>query len=106
MSPSGEHKRTDRNMDRYYTLTRHPVMTEKGSDDIHTRNAYHFRVPTNAGKIEVRQAVEQVFGVRVRSVNTIKVNGKVRRRGYAVGTKPDWKKAIVTLHPDDSIDVF
>ncbi|MEZ6021082.1 MAG: 50S ribosomal protein L23 [Planctomycetota bacterium] len=92
-------------MDRYYTLTRHPVMTEKGSDDIHTRNAYHFRVPTNAGKIEVRQAVEQVFGVRVRSVNTIKVNG-VRRRGYAVGTKPDWKKAIVTLHPDDSIDVF
>lgn len=106
MSPASERNRTDSAMDRYYRLTQQPVLTEKGSDDIHTRNAYHFHVPTDAGKVEIRQAVETVFGVRVQSVNTIRVQGKVRRRGYAVGAKPDWKKAIVALHPDDSLDVF
>ncbi len=106
MSPAAERNRSDSAMDRYYQLTKHPVITEKGADDIHKRNSYHFRVPTGAGKIEVRQAVQIVFGVRVLSVNTIHVRGKIRRRGYAVGTKPDWKKAIVSLHPDDSLDVF
>ena len=106
MSPSSEKLRSDSAMDRYYQLTRQPVLTEKGSDDIHKRNSYHFRVPTDAGKIEIRLAVQTVFGVRVESVNTIFVRGKVRRRGYAVGSQPDWKKAIVTLHSEDSLDVF
>ncbi|MEZ5974139.1 MAG: 50S ribosomal protein L23 [Planctomycetota bacterium] len=74
-----------------------PGHDREGFDDIHTRNAYHFRVPTNAGKIEVRQAVEQVFGVRVRSVNTIKVNGKVRRSWLR--RRYQTRLAIVTLHP-------
>ncbi|HRV80564.1 MAG: 50S ribosomal protein L23 [Planctomycetes bacterium] len=106
MSPSAEKNRSDTNMDRYYRLTQHPLLTEKGSDDIHQRNAYHFRVPADAGKVEIRQAVQKVFNVRVNSVNTVHVRGKVRRRGYAVGAKPDWKKAIVTLHPEDALDVF
>ncbi|MFT5058465.1 MAG: large subunit ribosomal protein L23 [Planctomycetota bacterium] len=106
MSPSADKLRSDSAMDRCYQLTKHPVLTEKGSDDIHQRNSYHFRVPTGAGKVEIRQAVETVFGVRVLSVNTLFVRGKIRRRGYAVGAKPDWKKAIVTLHSEDSLDVF
>lgn len=93
-------------LQRYHELTRRPVLTEKGSDDMSSRNAYHFRVPTDANKVEIRQAVEKVFGVRVQSVNTIKVNGKARRRGWVAGKRPDWKKALVTLHPDDSLDVF
>ena len=51
------------------------------------RNAYHFRVPTDAGKVEIRQAVEKVFGVKVAAVNTSTVKGKARRRGYVAGKR-------------------
>ena len=57
-------------MERFYQLTCRPILTEKGSDDMGKRNAYHFRVPTDAGKVEIRQAVEKVFGVKVAAVNT------------------------------------
>jgi large subunit ribosomal protein L23 len=63
-------------------------------------------VPLDANKVEIRQAVQKVFSVRVQSVNTIKVGGKARRRGWVAGRRPDWKKALVTLHPDDSLDVY
>ena len=91
---------------RFYQLTQSPVLTEKGSDDQASRNSYHFRVPVDANKIEIRQAVEKVFSVRVRAVNTIRVSGKSRRRGWVAGQRPDWKKAMVTLHPEDTLDVF
>ncbi len=91
---------------RFYQLTKSPVLTEKGSDDQASRNAFHFRVPLDANKVEIRQAVEKVFEVRVRSVNTIRVSGKSRRRGWVAGQRPDWKKAMVTLHPEDTLDVF
>jgi large subunit ribosomal protein L23 len=93
-------------LQRFHELTRRPVLTEKGSDDMSSRNAYHFRVPLDANKVEIRQAVQKVFSVRVQSVNTIKVGGKARRRGWVAGRRPDWKKALVTLHPDDSLDVY
>ena len=60
----------------------------------------------DANTVEIRKAVEKVFEVRVQSVNTLRVSGKARRRGWVAGQKPDWKKAMVTLHPEDVLDVF
>ena len=57
-------------IDRMYRLVAKPIVTEKGSNDQADRNAYHFRVPRDANKVEIRQAVEKVFGVKVESVNT------------------------------------
>jgi large subunit ribosomal protein L23 len=94
------------NVDRLYQIIRQPVITEKGTDDTADRNAYHFRVPVNANKVEIRQAVETLFKVKVRAVNTMRVGGKVRRRGYSAGQTPDWKKALVTLREGDTIEIL
>lgn len=93
-------------VDRMYKLVARPVITEKGSMDQADRNAYHFRVPVDANKVEIRQAIEKVFEVKVTSVNTIKVRGKSRRRGWVAGQRPDWKKAMVTLGEGHTIDVL
>lgn len=93
-------------LDRYYQLIRQSHVTEKATNDTLKRNAYHFRVPTNANKIEIRHAIEALFEVGVERVNTINVSGKERRRGYTKGKKPDWKKAMVTLKEGDTIDVI
>jgi len=94
------------NLDRYYSVIKKPVITEKASDDTIKRNAYHFRVPQNANKVEIRQAVETLFEVKVKGVNTLNVSGKTRRRGYIAGRAPSWKKAMVTLADGQSIDVI
>lgn len=93
-------------LDRYYQIIKQSHVTEKATTDTHLRNAYHFRVPTDANKIEIRHAIETLFEVKVMSVNTIGVKGKVRRRGYVAGQKPNWKKAMVTLKEGDTIDVI
>jgi len=93
-------------IDRLYTIVAKPVVTEKGTTDTVTRNAYHFRVPRDSNKVEIRQAVERVFSVKVTSVNTTNVRGKTRRRGWVAGKRPDWKKAMVTLREGDTIDVL
>lgn len=92
--------------DRMYRVIQKPVITEKATNDQLGRNAYHFRVPRDANKVEVRQAVESIFDVQVASVNTINVNGKTRRRGYRAGRTPDWKKAMVTLKEGYSIELI
>lgn len=92
--------------DRFYSIIKSPVVTEKGTDDTARRNAYHFKVPTDANKIEIRQAIENLFGVHVSSVNTLRVRGKSRRRGWVAGSRPDWKKAMVTLREGDVIDIL
>ncbi len=92
--------------DRMFTLIKRAVVTEKASDDTATRNAYHFRVPTDASKIEIRSTVERLFEVEVLSVNTMTVHGKERRRGYTAGRKPNWKKAMVTVVEGQTIDIF
>ena len=89
-----------------YTLIKRAVVTEKASDDTAGRNAYHFRVPTDASKVEIRETVERLFEVRVLSVNTMVVRGKERRRGYTAGRKPNWKKAMVTVTEGQTIDIF
>jgi len=92
--------------DRFYTIIKSPVVTEKATDDTATRNAYHFKVPTDANKVEIRQAIENLFGVHVEGVNTLRVRGKTRRRGWVAGHRPDWKKAMVTLREGDGIDIL
>ena len=93
-------------VERLYQVIQAPVLTEKGTDDTSDRNAYHFRVPLDANKVEIRQAVERLFNVKVKSVNTLRVLGKARRRGYVAGRTPDWKKAMVTLHEGNTIEIL
>ena len=93
-------------LDRYYRIIKKSHVTEKATTDSLNRNAYHFVVPTNANKVEIRHAIESLFEMKVVSVNTLTKNGKVRRRGYVKGQKPDWKKAMVTLKEGDTIDIF
>jgi large subunit ribosomal protein L23 len=93
-------------IDRMYDVIKKPVITEKATNDSIERNAYTFRVPVNANKVEIRQAVESLFEVKVNSVNTLRVSGKARRRGYRAGKANDWKKAMVTLAEGFSIEVI
>jgi large subunit ribosomal protein L23 len=69
-------------------------------------NQVLFKVRTNANKIEVKQAVEQMFKVKVEQVRMARYLGKVRRIGRSMGRRPDWKKAYVTLKEGDKIDFF
>jgi large subunit ribosomal protein L23 len=82
-----------------------PVISEK-SYALLNANKYTFRVHDDATKPQVRQAVEAVFGVRVLDVRTQNVKPKPKRRGLYAGKRRGWKKAIVTLHADDSIELF
>lgn len=82
-----------------------PVVSEK-SYALLTANKYTFRVHADAHKTQIRHAVEEVFGVRVTDVRTMSVKSKPKRRGYTSGKTREWKKAIVQLHPDDSIELF
>jgi large subunit ribosomal protein L23 len=93
-------------LDRSYQILRRPLVTEKATDDSATRNAYHFRVPLDANKIEIRQAVERLFDVRVVSVNTSRVRGRYRRRGWTSGVTSAWKKAMVTLAEGQTIEMI
>jgi large subunit ribosomal protein L23 len=89
------------------TVLRRPVVSEK-TYGLMNRNVYVFVVDPRATKIDVRHAVEQAFGVKVEKVNTLNRKGKAtrNRRTNVRGKRPDTKRAIVTLHPDDSIDLF
>lgn len=83
-----------------------PVVTEKSADEIDRNNAYSFVVARQANKIEIAKAVEELFGVKVRDVRTMRYRGKERRVGRHVGRRAAWKKAIVTLNPGDTIEIF
>ncbi len=82
-----------------------PVVSEK-SYALLAANKYTFRVHEDAHKTQVRQAVEEIFGVRVRDVRTMSVKSKPKRRGYTSGKTRAWKKAVVELHPEDTIELF
>ncbi|SEH11847.1 50S ribosomal protein L23 [Thermoleophilum album] len=82
-----------------------PVLSEK-TYALLSANKYTFRVHERATKVDIRRAVEQQFGVRVRDVRTAWVKPKPKRRGVHSGHRRRWKKAIVTLHPEDSIELF
>lgn len=82
-----------------------PVISEKSYAQI-AHNRYTFKVHKDAHKTQVRQAVEELFDVKVVGVNILKVQPKPKRRGVTKGARPGWKKAVVQLKPGDSIEIF
>jgi large subunit ribosomal protein L23 len=82
-----------------------PVVSEK-SYSLITDGKYTFKVHKDAHKTQVRQAVEELFGVKVQHVNISKVQSKPKRRGLHRGIRPGWKKAIVQLREGEAIEIF
>ena len=83
-----------------------PVITEHSYDQME-KNTYTFEVAKTANKIEIAKAVEEIFGVKVAKVNTLNMQGKMKRMGYRpAGRRPSWKKAMVTLTADSKTIEF
>ena len=82
-----------------------PVVSEK-SYSLLDQNTYTFLVKPTANKTEIKIAIEQIFGVKVTSVNTMNRKGKARRTRFGMGKRPDTKRAIVTVAEGDRIDIF
>jgi large subunit ribosomal protein L23 len=92
------------NKERMYDIILGPVITEKSTQGIE-HNQITFRIRKDASKPEVRSAVEELFGVKVKAVNTLILKGKTKRFKGRPGRRDDIKKAIVTLEEGHSIDV-
>ena len=82
-----------------------PLITEKSNDQI-ADGKYTFIVDVNATKIEIRQAVEKLFSVKVIKVNTCNMGGKMKRMGVHVGPRPDWKKAVVKIDRSPGVQSY
>jgi large subunit ribosomal protein L23 len=82
-----------------------PVVSEK-SYSLHDQGTYSFRVHPDAHKTQIRQAVEELWSVKVERVNIVQVRAKPKRRGMIKGTRPGWKKAVVKLQAGQTLDVF
>lgn len=89
-----------------YRVIRRPLITEKSNIIKEMHNKVAFVVAQEANKEEIKEAVEQLFKVKVMKVTTAHVKGKMRRVGRTTGKRPDWKKAVVTLRAEDRIDFF
>lgn len=89
-----------------YNIIIKPLVTEQGIHFANTKNAYSFEVNKKANKVQIRNAVQRLYNVKVSDVRTANVKGKPRRRGRSFGTTKSWKKAVVVLHPDYHIDLF
>ncbi len=88
-----------------YLFLNRPMVTEK-SVDLNTLNQYVFEVTPNANKVEIKKAIQDLYGVKVDSVNIIKVRGKARRIGRHEGWRPGFKKAIVFLSPGEKLEII
>jgi large subunit ribosomal protein L23 len=89
-----------------YDIIRKPVITEKSMAAMADKK-YTFIVQINANKVQIKKAVEEVFGVKVEKVQTIRTMGKTKRMGVHVGKRADFKKAIITLAEDSkNIEFF
>ena len=82
-----------------HDIIKRPIITEKSTADA-AIGKYTFEVATSATKTQVRQAVEQLFSVKVLKVNTVNYDGKIKRQGVHSGPRNDWKKAVVTIDTD------
>lgn len=94
-----------------HDIIRRPIISERSMEPIFDKagnqiNRYTFEVPVTANKIEIKKAVEEVFGVKVAKVNTMRVEGKLKRMGRYEGRRASWKKAIVTLKADSKTIEF
>lgn len=83
-----------------------PLVTEKSHEQLDRHGAYTFVVANDANKIEIANAIEKQFNVKVKDVRTMRYAGKEKRMGRFVGRKASWKKAVVTLAEGDSIEIF
>ncbi len=88
------------------SIVRRAMVTEKGTQIRERENGYLFEVARDANKIEIKQAIEAIFPVKVASVRTLRVHGKPKRMGRYAGHRPDWKKAVVTLKKGQTIELF
>ena len=88
-------------MKHVHRIVQQPLITEKSTIRKEATGVYCFRADIRANKIEIAQAVEALFGVKVAEVRTSVVRGKTRRMGRFVGQRPDWKKAWVRLAPGE-----
>ena len=84
-----------------FQIIRRPIITEKGLGAKETQHTVVFEVAAGANKAQIKQAVQQIFKVKVEDVRTANFPGKFRRRGRAEGYRRDWKKAYVKLAPGD-----
>ena len=89
-----------------YQVILRPLVTEKGTHQSTRYNSYPFEVNKLADKDQIRAAVEELFNVRVAKVRTMNRVGKKRRYRGRFGKLSDWKKAVVSLHPDDRLEFF
>ncbi len=88
------------------SIVRRALVTEKGTRLREGQNGFLFEVARDANKIQVKQAIEAIFNVKVATVRTLRVHGKPKRLGRYAGHRPDWKKAVVTLKKGETIDLF
>lgn len=88
-----------------HEIVRRPLVTEASMSNM-AQGKYSFAVDPRANKSEIRDAVEELFKVKVRKVNTMNVRGKERRVRVHVGRRPDWKKAVITLEEGQRIEFF
>ena len=93
-------------MKNIYDIIRRPVITQQSMEAVADKK-YVFMVDVDANKTEIKAAVEQIFGVKVSKVNTVRMQGKAKRTAaYPVGKRPEYKKAIVTLTADSKTIEF
>jgi large subunit ribosomal protein L23 len=93
------------NQERIFKVLRAPHISEKAAVIGDAANQHVFRVATDAKKDEIKQAVEQLFNVKVSKVRTVNVKGKTKRQGVRLGKRSDWKKAYVSLEQGHEIDL-
>jgi len=95
----------EKDLSRYYHIIKKPLVTEKSTVLQDEQNKFCFQVHRDANKVEIREAVERIFKVKVVAVNTMRRKGKHRRIGAGVGMTSEWKRAIVTLREGDNIEI-
>lgn len=93
-------------MKQLHDILKRPLVTEKSTINKEMSNQITFEVEPSANKIEIRQAIEEVFNVKVLKVRTSNFEGKKKRWGRRVGRRPHWKRAVVTLAPGQTIEFF
>lgn len=89
-----------------HDIIKRALTTEKTTGLKQKENKYTFEVDRNANKIEIKNAVESLYKVKVLEVNTLNMHGKKRRVRFEIGKRPDWKKAVVTLRIGDRIEAL
>ncbi len=89
-----------------YAIIKKPLITERSAYLKDRYNQIIFHVDINANKRDIKKSVERIFNVKVVSINTLTMKGKVKRFGRILGKRPDWKKAIVTLKEGEKIEIL